>query len=264
MVNDCSVKELNLSYEYSSCSILDCIKEKLDRNSKLLGQAEAYIPLKSNPLYQSLTDRFRKKYNEIIDEEIHEKCTDDEILAETVEYDSGQILCFDDDSESNKNKVLKIMDNIDELRKDYSHELENVAANEIYFKTIDKLNSQMNRIIDNKRFSPDKLVSDITKYFTQTIIKNYSNALLVEAIDNFFERCNFKKVELQIGKKLEDEDFEYIGSNAMKVNVSDKSKHNTIIEKKHDAFEFRCYDMEEEEYYTKIIPGEYAIGCWRE
>ena len=64
------------------------------------------------------------------------------------------------------------------------------------------------------------------------------------------------------GKKIDDNDLDYI-ENCIRVDVDDDKQHNTIIKKTHDAYVFRCYDSEENEFFDKIIPGGYSIGNYK-
>lgn len=254
------------------CSVLDDIKERYSGINDLcqrmqekaycssidLRSYEKYSPVESIIHYISLLDRLHGKYSVFKGSE----CVNDWKFKE--DKLSTELLRFDENEDKNCQRLHIIYNNAKALRKKYYNVLSNSDENTVYFKTADKLVSRIERFIDKGDFSSHKVSDEIVKTLSLTIMKNFAKSELFSLIDNFMLECKFGKKELQIGKRVEDDDFDYIGENYLKIEVPSLIQHNTIIKKQHDAYIFDCYDPDEEEFFQKIIPGDYAIGYWKE
>ena len=257
----------------NSCCLLDDIKERYSSINMLyhknhtndnnldLNLYAKHIPIDKITDHISLLDRLKEKYNaDLISGK--PKCTD--ILIFKEDNSITELLRFDGSEDDNCQKLFFICSNAKELRKQYADVLSNSDENAIYFKTVNSFIFKIERLIDRGIFSPNKISNEIVKILSSTIMKNFAKKELHSIIDDFMLKCKFDKKELKIGQSIEDEDLDYIGDNYLKVEVSSPEMHNTIINKSHDAYIFDCYDPDEEEFFKKIIPGDYAIGYRKE
>lgn len=238
------------------------IQRKIVLSREIFKGLHIYSQLSNQTEIVSLTDRLRNRYEADISEPEKKQVVDSEIP----ENDNGKKipLRFDDNETENMKRLNMILNNARRLKNDYTETLGSIKDNEIYFKTINSFISKTEAFINKGVLSPVKIAKEIVKNLSTTLIKNYANQKLKNVLDDFMTSCNFNLIELPVGKKIEDDDLDYISDNCYKIDVSNRDMHNTIIEKRHDAFVFECYDSEEEEFYQKIIPGEYAIGSWKE
>lgn len=253
-------------------SVLDDIKERYSCNNDTcqrmhaktycsnidLKSYEKHTPIESITRYISLLDRLQSKYSV---PKVSECFDDRQLIGDKIKT---ELLRFDEDEDENRKRFYVIYNNAKELRRKYYNVLSNSDENTVYFKTADKLVSRIERFIDKGNFLSHKVSDEIVKILSLTIMKNFAKSELFSLIDNFMLECKFGKKELQIGKKVEDDDFDYIGENYLKIEVPSLVQHNTIIKKQHDAYIFDCYDPDEEELFQKIIPGDYAIGYRKE
>lgn len=226
---------------------------------------EVYIPIDQRPVYISLSDRLNKKYNR--EPEISTAEPVQESSSESAENlsDEKNVLRFTDDPEYNLNVLNNICDKAKKLKKKYIGILGELGKDDVvYLKTADKLIILLERFIGKGKYNPDKTSDELIRMLKTTILKNYANVRLVSVIDDFFAECDFMKIEIPVGKILEEEDFEFIGEDNLVVDVDSPHKHNMIIEKRHDAYIFDCYDADDEDFIEKIIPGSYTIGRWKE
>lgn len=246
--------------KYSSDNVFDA-GERIQRRLILSNnEMTKYSVLNQTTQFISLIDRLKNKYELCSLLEPTEKCIEQNINV--VNFSSVEILSFNDNCDHNRQKLCVICDNAKELRSKYSEIINGDET--IYLKTVDNFINKMDSIIGKGDFSPNKVSDKLKKALSLTVIKNFANSKLSLLIDDFLAKCGFKKVELPIGKRVEDDDFKYIPEFYLKIDVKSPDMHNTIIDKKHDAYVFNCYDTDEEEYCQKIIPGEYSIGCWKE
>ncbi len=170
-------------------------------------------------------------------------------------------LMFDNDTQKNKNKLLKIKENAEILLEECEDALKNESDSKVYFKTINKFIEKLETLNNKGGFLPEKLSGELLKAMDSTIVKIFSKKEIVCFVEAFFIKCGLKKVVLPYGEKLSDDDYDYIGNNFMKKIAEKPSQRNTILEKVHDAYEFMYYDSDDEEAYKRIIAGGYTIGC---
>lgn len=238
------------------------IQNKTALKENTLNGVHKYFQLNKQINYMALIDRLRIRYEGSIPVlTVTEK--ENSVSADS-ENDKKHPLRFDDNEGDNRNNLDLILNNVKRLREEYTIALNGVENNSVYFKTIDNFILKIERLMGKELSSPNKISKELEKALTSTLMKNYAVSELQPVLDDFFIRCNFVKVEIPVGKKIDDDDLDYIDEHCRRIEVSDSKKHNTIIDKRHDAFIFDCYDSDEEELFHKIIPGEYSIGCWKE
>ena len=207
---------------------------------------------KENPLLS----RLRKKYPNVLAGQ------SSGLMNESVEYE--KILCFNDDWERSLEKLNMILEKANHLKEQYIAILEKSEENSVYFKTIDKLIKRLKKMVEGS-YNAYEISDALSKAIQATIIKNFCCEQLESALNKFMYECGFKCVKLEIGKQIDDNDLDYIDmKNCLYVRVNDKKMHNTIIGKVNDAYVFKYYDSDEEEYYNRVIPGVYSIGSWKE
>lgn len=228
----------------------DILQYKMDNNI-----STTYISLSNSPVFVSLKERLSERY------EVHITAV---AVADISENKSKDVLLISDDEENNRAVVSSVLKNARQLKASYVSLLEDNESNAIYFKTVNKLVKKLEDFYENGEFELKKTWKMLSKVIETTIMKNFVNSILSEAINSFMLNCKFRAIVFPVGKKLNDSDFDYISDSYLRVAVDSKSKHKTIVEKKHDAYEFECYDPDEETTFRKIIPGEYAIGYWKE
>lgn len=168
---------------------------------------------------------------------------------------------FTDEQVTNERKLDNILKNAQKLKENYSRVLFDSEENSVYFKTIDNCIKKLQKLSDKAAandMEPSKIVSELVKLFNSTIIKNCVNKNLNMLVDEFMQQCKFVKKELTAGTVLTDEDYNYIGEMPLDVPVSSPEKHNTIIEKEHDAY--IIYYKDEEGLSSGIIEGKCSIG----
>ncbi len=173
---------------------------------------------------------------------------------------------FSEDSAEN-NRALKLAaDNAVKLRNEYSKILTDLSDCEVYFKTADNCVSKLKALSEkasSQKMDASKTAGELVKILKSTIIKNFSKKELAPVIDKYLKCCGFEKVELEFGKKLTDNDYEYIENSPMFVPVDSPEKNNTIVSKEHDAYVISYFDEDEDEISHKIIEGEYRIGAYK-
>lgn len=167
---------------------------------------------------------------------------------------------FSDNELKNEKALQLILNNAIELKQKYA-EVTEIAEDAIYLKTVDMCISRMQKLIDKNNSSAmdaSKLAGEVVKILNSTIVKNFSRKELVELIDQFMIKSSFVKKELEVGKKLTDEDYAYIGDMPLDIPVKSYEQHNVILEKQHDAY--IIYVKDEEGISERIIDGKYGIG----
>ena len=204
----------------------------------------------------SLLSRLRKKYPNALGE--------DNSLMISNSNECENILCFDDDWNCSVEKIRMILTNANLLKKQYNNILTTTKENDVYIKTINNLINRLNKMIEKSQDSC-KVSEALSKAIQATIIKNYCCEQLEGVLDEFMDKCGFKRYELKIGNQIEDKDLDYIDmKNCIYIDVTDVNLHNTIIDKTSDTYYFKYFDSDEEEYYSKVISGTYSIGRFKE
>ena len=103
-----------------------------------------------------------------------------------------------------------------------------------------------------------KIVGEIVKIFNSTIVKNFAKKELSALINQFMTDCSFVKKELEVGKRLSDDDYSYIGDSPLNEPVDTEELHNVILEKEHDAY--IIYYKDEDGLSFRIVEGKCSIG----
>lgn len=134
----------------------------------------------------------------------------------------------------------------------------------IIFKLINKCRERFLKLKDKNEendYDVDKIVSETAKIIKQTIAKALSQKSIRDYIDEYLRKCGIRKIDWQVGKKLDDYDYEYLGEIVLYDSVENKSDDETITEIGQNSY---VIDYEEDgNKYEKLIPGIYHIGKYR-
>lgn len=168
---------------------------------------------------------------------------------------------FSDNSLRNEKTVKAFLDNALELKEKYLSILSSGESDSIYIKTVDNCIKKLEKLYEkasDSQLEPSKLASEISKILSSTIIKNFVNPKLYTVIDEYLLSCKLVRKALQVGNKLCDDDYDYIGEMPLDVPVNNPEQHNVIMTKEHDAYIITFKD--EEGLSRRIIEGKYSIG----
>lgn len=161
----------------------------------------------------------------------------------------------------NEKMLSNILGNAKELRNKYYSIIEDNVENSVYFKTVDNCVKKLEKLTEKislKEMEPSKIAGELVKILNSTIVKNFVKRELHSVIDQFMTDCSFIRKELYVGKKLSDEDYDFIGEMPLDVPVDSADQHNVIQAKEHDAY--LIYYKDEEGLSYRVIDGKYSIG----
>lgn len=132
---------------------------------------------------------------------------------------------------------------------------------EIIFKLINKCRDKFIKLKEKNSlndYDVEKIVSETAKIIKQTVAKALSQKVIRDYIDEYLRKCGIRKINWQVGKKLDDSDYEYLGETVLYDSVEKKSDDETITGIVQDSY---VIDYEEDgEKYEKLISGIYHIG----
>lgn len=128
-------------------------------------------------------------------------------------------------------------------------------------KCIDKLKVLKEKVAKGS-YDSEKLANETAKIFKSTIIKIKSQKKVSELFDGFMEACNFRRLDWKIGRKLSEEDYEYLEEPILYDEVKDKDLDQTILDIIRDTYIIKF--IEDESEYEVIIAGIYKIGNYKE
>lgn len=184
-----------------------------------------------------------------------------ELVSDTAPTQVNYTPLFNDNYIRNMKMLNNIIENAVILQNRYSGVLSEREENSIYFKTIDNCLKKLQKLSDKlsaSEMESSQIVGELVKILNSTIIKNFVKKELYPLIDEFMINCRFIKKELEVGKKLGDDDYDYIGEMPLDVPVDSPEKHNRILSKEHDAYVI--YYKDEDGLSCRIIDGKYSIG----
>ena len=194
-----------------------------------------------------------------------EKTEVSEIVASSLSIPDKSYIVFGSDMESNNKHLENIINQTKVLRKKVIALFDDSQDLNIYLKLIDKCILKMEQLLSKNQdgdLEPDKLANDCAKIYKQTIVKAMSQEKLKDLLKEYMRTCNFRKLKWDIGKKLSDDDFQYLEEPILYEKVEDKELDNTIRVIKQDTYIIEY--MDEDKKYEVIIPGIYCLGKFRE
>lgn len=132
---------------------------------------------------------------------------------------------------------------------------------EIIIKLINKCSQKFIKLKEKNNendYDVEKIVSETAKIIKQTIAKALSQSDIRDYVDDYLKKCGIRKINWQVGKKLNENDYEYLGETVLYDQVENKSDDETITEIVQNSY---VIDYEEDnEKYEKLISGIYHIG----
>lgn len=135
------------------------------------------------------------------------------------------------------------------------------GSDDVYIKLVDNLIDKLGKIIEknkDKQYSADKLANEVSKVLKQTIIKGMSQEKVKDVVKQYMDDCGIRKLDWAIGKKISDNDYEYLEEPIIYVDVNNESESETIVAIIQDTYIIDYY--EDDDKYEAIIPGMYRIG----
>lgn len=150
------------------------------------------------------------------------------------------------------------------LRTEISVKFDDEEGIDICLKLIDKCIAKMEALYvknEENALDSDKLANESAKIFNQTVIKAMSQNKLKDILDRYMQACKIRKLDWHIGKKMTDNDYEYLEEPILYEDVSDERLNNTIRDIKQDTYLIDY--VEDEKKYEAIIPGIYCIGRYK-
>ena len=168
-------------------------------------------------------------------------------------------LFFDEDNNENKCKLLSLLDHA-KLLKNKLCEM-GIDSADVYLKLVDNLIDKLDKLIvknSEKQYTADKIANDIVKILRQTIIKGLTQEKVKEEFIQYLDECGIRRIGWNVGRKLSNDDYEYLEEPIMYEDVIDDNKAGTILEIVQDTYIIDY--LEDDEKYEAIIPGLYRIG----
>lgn len=187
-------------------------------------------------------------------------------LSDDRRAEKKHIPAITENASANLRTVTEMLAKTRKLEKQYLSCLDNTEDNQVYFRTVAKAKEKFEKLIskmNNKPLPSDKVANEIVKVLESTIIKNLTSPDLYSVVDKYLLECGFEKTEFMLNKKLTDDDYRYISDMPLETPVNERSKHNTIVEKKHDAYSLFYID-EDDGLSERVIAGDYVIGKYKE
>ena len=155
----------------------------------------------------------------------------------------------------------RFVKNTEELEKNARIVYADSENGEIIFKLINKCRDKFIKLKEKNSlndYDVEKIVSETAKIIKQTVAKALSQKAIRDYIDEYLRKCGIRKINWQVGKKLDDSDYEYLGETVLYDSVEKKSDDETITGIVQDSY---VIDYEEDgEKYEKLISGIYHIG----
>lgn len=285
----------NREKEFDSGKLEKILSDKLDKQYRELGGVFQAIRTENNSLVQSIYDIKKELENEKQTNQALLKLVQEQgsILRELIEKDTTNKCSVITSLKEEKTNVTKAdaviktsvsnepiltgshihnlhyLENclkyLEDLRREYTKVLGNEPKNMIYFKILSSYENEMKELIEDVRDDEEIEAYEIAKKFVDiiksTIIKNFTKDELKKYLDEYFLKCKLQKIEIEVGKKIGEETYKYIG-NPLQKPVDNPSLDRVVISKKHDAY-FITY-KEEDSIIQKVISGECEIGVLTE
>ena len=171
---------------------------------------------------------------------------------------SAKLLTFDDDVNANKCKLMKLIENAELLKKRLVYD--GIALENVYVKLVENMIDKLNKLSNKnteKSYAADKLANETVRIFRQTVVKGMGQEKIKDYFLQYMDECGIRKLEWSVGRKITNDDYEYLEEPIMYKEVQDEKLIGIIIEIIQDAYVIDYYD--DEEKYEAIIPGVYRI-----
>lgn len=168
-------------------------------------------------------------------------------------------LVFDDNENKNKSKLLNLLEKAKILKEKLSGI--GIEDTDIYMKLVDNLINKLSKLIDKndeRKYTADKLANETARALRQTIVKGLSQKKIKGLFIQYMDECGIRKLDWHVGKKLTDDDYEYLEEPIIYEEVSDTTKIGTILEIIQDTYLIDY--CEDDGKYEVIIHGMYRIG----
>ena len=113
----------------------------------------------------------------------------------------------------------------------------------------------------NGEMEPEKIAYECVKIYKQTIVQAMSQKKLKDILEEYMKNCKFQKLDWNVGKQLENDDYEYLEEPILYEDVGEKELDCTIRSIKQDTYIIKY--VEDGEELEAIIPGIYCLGKYR-
>ena len=191
-------------------------------------------------------------------EKMKQKETVNEVKAE----EKKEPFVFGDNVENNVRFLENVKRQTLALRDKFLKLSEEGYDIQIHLKLIDKYLEKTQKLIEKAaEYDVEKMANDFVKAFKTTMAKMMSQETISKYVNEYMEGCNIKKLVWSIGKKLQDEDFEYLEEPILYEDVMDRQMHLTIRGIKQETYIVEY--MENDELFELVIPGIYIIGRYK-
>ncbi len=168
-------------------------------------------------------------------------------------------LFFDNNANENKCRLMMLTEHAKQLKERLIQD--GMALEDVYVKLTENMINKLKRLCDKnneKKYDADKLANETAKILKQTIVKGMTQEKIKEFFLQYMNECGIRKLEWSVGRKMTNDDYEYLEEPIMYEEVSDEKMIGAITEIKQNTYVIDYYD--DDEKYEAIIPGLYRIG----
>lgn len=242
------IKELKNKFEIQGTQTQKLINNKKEEesNNNFKIQSSTSSIFKTNRLDQAHEDKFKREEN---------------IDNKDKAYINDTTILLNEDINSNEKVLNRFIEQGYELKYSIETTIKNSEDKENYIKLINKSITQFETLLvkfNNNSYDSGVLANKIQKILKQTIIKGISQIELKKSIITYMQKCGVRQLNWKVGKKLEDEDYEYIDEPIIQDKVTSPLQNNTITAIEQEAFIIDY--LEDNKSYEVIIPGRYHVG----
>lgn len=259
--------ELGVYVNQSVSSYFNGINSELNRQSKEIQQLKAALSQESshNLTLSSKIEKQDESIQSLTSTVSMMKAELDKLneMIRQLSHDVSQVV-FGADLCDNGKIIHNFIQQSKKLRTEISVKFDGDEEIDICLKLIDKCIAKMEVLYvknEENALDSDKLANECAKIFKQTVIKAMSQNKLKDILDRYMQACKIRKLDWHIGKKMTDNDYEYLEEPILYEDVSDERLNNTIRDIKQDTYLIDY--VEDEEKYEAIIPGIYCIGRYK-
>lgn len=171
----------------------------------------------------------------------------------------ANFLVFNDDVNANKCKLMMLIEHAELLKKSLVND--GMALEDVYVKLVQNMLDKLNKLSSKnaeKQYAADKLANETVKILRQTIVKGMTQEKLKDHFLQYMNECGIRKLAWSVGRKITNDDYEYLEEPIVYEEVSDERLIGTITEIIQDTYVIDYYD--DDDKYEAIIPGQYRIG----
>ncbi len=171
---------------------------------------------------------------------------------------------FTEDFSENKQALAKCMIQCTKLGQTLEQACGTDESLNIYRRLLDKCQKKLESLskkMDEKRYDPEKLASEVVKVFGQSVVKGLSQESVSGLMGDFLAACGLRKIRFKPGQKLTDRDYEYVDDLIFYEEVDKEAMNNCIIAIRQDAYVLDYTD--ENGPGEAVIPGSYKIGKYK-